>query len=78
MGAPNARSKCENCGSCDSRVLLARTLVTGEIVRRRECLGCNHKWYTRQSAEETIETWRVVWIGRDLDRVLPAGNAPKS
>ena len=78
MGAPDARSKCENCGDCNSSVTLTRTLVTGEIVRRRECSACGHKWYTRQSAEETIEAWRVVWIGRDLDRVLPAGNAPKS
>ncbi len=78
MGAHRTAGKCENCGDRNSSVTLTRTLATGEIVRRRECLGCNHKWYTRQSAEETIETWRVAWIGRDLDRVLPAGNAPKS
>jgi len=78
MGAHRTAGKCENCGDRNSGVTLTRTLATGQIVRRRECLMCDHKWYTRQPAEETIETWRVVWIGRDLDRVLPAGNAPKS
>jgi transcriptional regulator NrdR family protein len=77
MNTPDARSKCKKCGSCDSRVVMVRTIVTGDIVRRRMCRSCDNKWYTAQPAEETIENSRLIWQGRNLVALLPARITPK-
>jgi transcriptional regulator NrdR family protein len=40
-------------------------------LRRRHCPECDHRWYTAQGREQSIETWRVHWTGRKTIELLP-------
>ena len=44
--------KCQNCGSCDNKVVESRDVADGEAVRRRrECLKCGYRFTTYERLE---------------------------
>ena len=44
--------KCQNCGSCDNKVVESRDVADGEAVRRRrQCLKCGYRFTTYERLE---------------------------
>jgi len=59
--------KCHHCGSCENKVIESRDVADGEAIRRRrECLGCGHRFTTY----ERIERPNLVVVKRDGTRQL--------
>ena len=52
--------KCPKCGARNVRVCMTKSTDDGVNIRRRICLGCDHRWYTGQEPEY------VVQLGRDF------------
>ena len=52
---------CPKCGSVRTRVVLTDTLPSDEIVRRRRCIQCDHRWYTHQPPEQLLPNHRIRW-----------------
>ena len=48
---------CPNCGKRQSRVILTCEAIHGnfDIVRRRHCRNCDHRWYTGQVNEVPLD-----------------------
>ena len=57
--------KCPSCGYTESKVLDSRP-ADGSISRRRECLGCQHRFTTYERVEETP----VMVVKKDGSRQL--------
>ena len=54
--------RCPRCGHLEDKVLDSRTSRSGDLIRRRRaCLGCNHRFTTR---EEVVRA-RLNVIKRD-------------
>ena len=53
--------QCPNCRVYETRVINTVFTEAREIVRRRRCTICDHRWYTLQTAETCIDKnkWRV-------------------
>jgi len=63
--------KCPACGSFNCRVVSTKRVVEGpyEVVRRRRCVTCDHRWYTAQEPEVNIGY--ISWAGTgDQVRIL--------
>lgn len=47
---------CPNCGRRQSRVVLTTDALNGnfDIIRRRHCKSCDHRWYTGQVHEVAL------------------------
>ena len=47
--------QCPECGRRRNRVVLTSDALNGkfDIIRRRHCLICDHRWYTGQIREQT-------------------------
>jgi len=59
--------KCHHCGSCENKVIESRDVADGEAIRRRrECLGCGHRFTTY----ERLERPSLVVVKRDGTRQL--------
>ena len=56
--------KCPNCGKRNSHVVLTTEAINGkfDIIRRRHCYSCDHRWYTGQVLEVAIEG--IEWADR--------------
>ena len=54
--------QCPNCSRRDSKVVLTKEVIQGEfdVVRRRHCQHCGHRWYTAQTKEVAITG--VEWV----------------
>ena len=49
--------KCQNCGSCDNKVVESREVADGEAIRRRrECLKCGQRFTTYERLERPALT----------------------
>lgn len=49
--------KCPHCHHCESKVVESRDVATGESIRRRrECLGCGHRFTTYERLERPALT----------------------
>jgi transcriptional regulator NrdR family protein len=35
-----------------------------QLVRRRHCQFCDHRWYTVQSAEQPLSQYSIKWKGK--------------
>jgi transcriptional regulator NrdR family protein len=35
-----------------------------QLVRRRHCQSCDHRWYTVQSAEQPLSQYSIKWKGK--------------
>ena len=55
--------QCPNCRVYETRVINTSFTETREIVRRRRCTVCDHRWYTVQQAEALLneKKWRVTY-----------------
>jgi len=53
--------QCPECSRRNSKVVLTKEVINGEfdVVRRRHCLACGHRWYTAQTRE--ISVHNVEW-----------------
>lgn len=59
--------KCPHCHHCESKVVESRDVATGESIRRRrECLGCGHRYTTY----ERLERPAVAVIKKDGTRQM--------
>src|SRR5687767_14681496 len=59
--------KCPNCQYCESKVVESRDVASGESIRRRrECLGCHHRYTTY----ERLERPTVTIVKKDGTRQL--------
>ena len=60
--------KCPKCGSFNCRVVTTKRTTEGpyEVVRRRRCVSCDHRWYTAQLAEIEINSDEMVWAGDQI------------
>ena len=47
--------KCPKCGSHNVRVCMTKSTDDGVSVRRRNCRGCGHRWYTAQEPEYVVQ-----------------------
>ena len=58
--------QCPCCGKRDSKVILTKTPLNGfyDIVRRRHCQQCDHRWYTGQKHEQPLVG--VQWANREI------------
>ena len=56
--------RCPACGSFNCRVVSTKRVVEGpyEVVRRRRCVACDHRWYTAQEPEVNIGPY-ISWAG---------------
>ena len=60
----NGMPECPKCGQSKSRVILTKDTLDGQfdIIRRRCCLHCGHRWYTGQLQEVNLAG--VEWTGK--------------
>lgn len=59
---------CPACQRLQTRVVLTARSTTDEIVRRRHCLHCDHRYYTVQPTEQLLPNYRVQWLNLGTDR----------
>ncbi len=52
---------CPNCKGNSARVVLTKKTEEGQIIRRRVCHNCGHRWYTLQYPEVVISGEEVYW-----------------
>ena len=54
--------QCPQCSQRVSKVVLTKEVINGEfdVVRRRHCQNCGHRWYTAQTKE--VSVGNVEWI----------------
>ena len=55
--------QCPKCRVYETRVVNTAFTEAREIVRRRRCAICDHRWYTIQMAEALLDEgkWRVSY-----------------
>ena len=56
-----------NCPECRSQrvyVVMTKPTQDGQILRRRHCHACDHRWYSLQSPEVVIDGSRIEWRNR--------------
>ena len=56
--------QCPECRLRKSKVVLTKEVINGEfdVVRRRHCQACGHRWYTAQAKEVAVT--QVEWVDR--------------
>ena len=55
------RATCPKCGSDQTKVVMIKDAIDlrFDIVRRRYCSTCEHRWYTAQKLETVVRS--VKW-----------------
>ncbi|MFZ9095527.1 MAG: hypothetical protein ACO22O_12365 [bacterium] len=55
--------ECPNCLSTELSVTSTFKVAEckGQVVRRRRCKACDHKWYTLQQPEEVVDSYRIIF-----------------
>ena len=63
--------QCPSCGHRSSRVVLTKDTINSvyDIVRRRVCKNCGHRWYTGQYNEKSLA--KVQWMDDLIDLTFP-------
>lgn len=46
---------------------MSRLIESEEIVRRRKCNSCGHRWYTIQWPEEEIDKSSIIWKNDQIE-----------
>ncbi len=67
---PAIQIPCPQCSCRRTAVVSTRQLEDGVIVRRRKCLGCSHRWYTRQQPEVAVSAYALEWAGTGTECVV--------
>jgi len=52
---------CPQCGGSRTYVVATYHTEHDELIRRRRCDFCNHRWYTRQQPEQPVSQYRIKW-----------------
>lgn len=54
---------CPKCGAAKARLRVVLTARSGadEVVRRRHCRACDHRWYTLQPPETLLQGKAITW-----------------
>jgi transcriptional regulator NrdR family protein len=52
---------CPQCGGKATYVVCTFHTDDEQLVRRRHCQFCDHRWYTVQSAEQPLSKYRIKW-----------------
>ncbi len=60
-----AAPPCPKCGGSTKVVNNFNTENSEEIVRRRKCNDCGHRWYTIQERERPLDSYRIRWRSKD-------------
>jgi transcriptional regulator NrdR family protein len=55
---------CPQCGGNATYVVCTYHTETEQLVRRRHCKFCDHRWYTIQSPEKPLSQYLIKWKGR--------------
>lgn len=55
--------KCPNCSSSALRVPITNNKLDQQVVRRRQCLDCGHRWFT---VEMTVPDYAIGWSATHL------------
>lgn len=61
--APMLPMNCPNCSSSALRVPITNNKLDQQVVRRRQCLDCGHRWFT---VEMTVPDYAVGWSATHL------------
>ena len=66
--------KCPVCNSKKTKVVLVKDCVSNQadIVRRRHCTECDHRFYTAQTEEEHIDKVEYGNHGKIILRIFYA------
>lgn len=51
--------RCPECGHRVSKVVQTHEQRDGQLIRRRRCSRCDHKWFTVQSPEVAVDRERI-------------------
>ncbi len=63
---------CPHCNHPHLKVILTQRTELEEIIRRKHCLVCGHRFYTMQPPEQPISQYDLQWpprLNRHLHRV---------
>jgi transcriptional regulator NrdR family protein len=52
---------CVKCSGKNTHVVCTYQTAAGQIVRRRHCRFCDHRWYTIQDPEQPLSKYRIKW-----------------
>lgn len=55
---------CPQCGGRATYVVCTFRTEAEQLVRRRRCQFCDHRWYTVQDPEQTLSQYNIKWTGR--------------
>lgn len=55
---------CPQCGGKATYVVCTFHTETEQLVRRRRCKFCDHRWYTIQDPEQPLSKYVIKWNGR--------------
>lgn len=53
---------CPNCDSRTTRVVNTTRSTEGQLVRRRHCEFCDHRFYTLQNCETFLPAQQLQWL----------------
>jgi hypothetical protein len=62
MGLNALGKSCPNCDSQITKVVATTRSTDGQIIRRRWCEFCNHRYYTAQSLERVVADGALSWL----------------
>lgn len=57
---------CPKCRHPHAPVIVTRQTDDGEVIRRRGCPECGHRWFTLQEPEFLLPQGAVKWSGQRL------------
>jgi transcriptional regulator NrdR family protein len=55
---------CPKCSGKSTYVVCTYHTETEQLVRRRRCRFCDHRWYTIQGPEQPLSQYSIKWKGR--------------
>jgi len=79
MASPTCKVLCPQCRTDRILVITTRPLENGNLLRRRRCQDCGHRWYTHQSREYPLPPGAVTWSNDQptVDPVVFSRRGPK-
>ena len=57
---------CPQCSTVKTKVIDTNTSVQNIRIRRRICLQCNHRWYTIQYPEVSVNDDKIKYQNRKM------------
>lgn len=55
---------CPQCRGKNTYVVATFHTDKSQIVRRRHCKSCEHRWYTQQLPEQSLSQYKIKWTKR--------------